>query len=424
MLRSKEPREPSNGSGRPPTLRLLVITMLYEPDNVGIATIASDMCVALAERGHDITVYTTYPFYPEWRHKSDASPWRIQRETIANVNIRRHGLFVPANPSRILPRLMHELSFPISLMRSLFDRGPYDAVMVYCPLLGSVAFAAFRKLWYREPLWVNIQDIPTDAAVASGINRSRIFHRMASTVQKFLLGRGEVWSSISPDMVERLNAIKPAKTTIQTFPNWLTGSLRDQVQELPSKIGTPPHRPLKLLYCGTIGKKQGLLDFCERIRSLKMEFQFQIRGAGSEAEAIKKWVEVGQDTRFEFGELLPESEFVRAIHAADWFVVPEKSGAGCSFLPSKIIPSISAGTPILAISDRSGPLGREVIQNGVGMVVEWSHLNQLPSALAEFALEPARFETLQKNCMEHAKLYNRDHAIDRLELLLLACKRS
>ena len=400
-------------------MRLLVITMLYEPDCVGIAAIASDMCAGLAERGHDVTVYTAYPYYPEWRRKSNVSPWRIRQESIRGVQVRRHGLYIPAKPSRLLPRMLHELSFPVSLMRSLAERQSFDAVMVYCPLLGSVAFAALRKMFFREPLWVNIQDIPADAAAASGFSRSRLFRGFAAFGQKCLLNCGEVWSTISPDMIRRLDAIKTAKTSLHLCPNWLTESLQWQIQQLPSKVAKPPHHPTKLLYCGTIGKKQGLLEFCRKLKTLDIDFRFQIHGGGGESEAVRRWVEASGDVRFDFAALLPEPEFVQAIHAADWFVVPEKPQSGFSFFPSKLIPCMSVGTPVLAICDRAGSLGREVTEHELGILVEWSRLDQLPAQFARYCRNPSLFTTLQKNCLRRAQAYDRDDALERLEHLLL-----
>ncbi len=402
------------------SLRLLVVTMLYEPDCVGIAAVASDMCVALAERGNDVTVYTTYPYYPEWTLKRDVNPWRVQKESIANVKVRRFRLFVPSNPSRLLPRLLHELSFPLSLMRSLFYRERFDVVMVFCPLLGSVAFAAVRKLLYREPLWVNVQDIPAEASRAAGIHQSKAIHYLGSLAQKCLLNRGETWSSISPGMVAQLESIKREKTAVHLSPNWLTGSLATHVRQLPDKAGKRPHNPVKLLYCGTVGKKQGLREFCRAIACYDFDFHFQIHGAGSEADAVRKWVERSGDARFGFAGLLPEAEFVRAIHDADWYVISEKQGAGFSFLPSKLIPGISVGTPVLAISDSTSPLGREVTSNGIGVNVEWSQLDELPGQLIAFEEAPERFTRLQERCLRRAKVYGREAAIDRIEKLLLA----
>jgi colanic acid biosynthesis glycosyl transferase WcaI len=401
-------------------IKLLVVTMLYEPDCVGIAAIASDMCAGLAERGNDVTVYTTYPYYPEWTLKRDVNSWRVQQESIANVDVRRFGLFVPSNPSRLLPRLLHELSFPLSLMRSLFHCQRFDVVMVFCPLLGSVAFAAVRKLFYREPLWVNIQDIPAEASRASGINRSKAFHYLGSFAQKYLFNRGEVWSSISPGMVTQLEAIKEEKTTVHLFPNWLTRSLYTHVRQLPRKVGRQPRKTVKLLYCGTIGKKQGLRKFCQAISSYDFDFHFRIHGEGGAAAEVRNWVKRSGDTRFEFSGLLPEADFVRAIHDADWFVISEKQGAGFSFLPSKLIPCISVGTPVLAISDSTSPLGREVSNNGIGISLEWSQLDELPGQVIELGQAPERFTRLQESCLSHAKVYCREEAIDRMEKSLLA----
>jgi len=402
------------------SLKLLVVTMLYEPDRVGIAAVASDMCEALAARGHDITVYTTYPYYPEWKLKCSANPWRIQEESIAQVKVRRHGLFIPSHPSRLLPRVMHELSFPISLMRSLFRRERYDAVVVFCPLLGSVVFAAVRKLFFREPLWVDIQDLPAEAGLASGINRSRILHRIVGLVQKYLFRCGEVWSSISPEMVAQVETLKAKGTTVHLVPNWLIDSLAEHVQRLPSKIGRQPQGRCKLLYCGTIGNKQGLREFCQQLQATcHGNFHFQIHGEGSEARAVKTWIEQSGDQRFEFGGLLPDAEFIRKIHDADWFVISEKPGAGFSFLPSKLIPCISAGTPVIAISDHSSPLGHEVATQGLGIAIEWARLDQLPRELAEYRRSPEKFTLLQQNCLHRASAFDREAAIDRVEQVLL-----
>lgn len=400
-------------------LKLLIITMMYKPDCVGIAAIASDMCEALAERGHDVTVYTTFPYYPEWKLKTKIRRWRAQKELVDGVKVRRHRIFVPSNPSRLVPRLFHELSFPLSLAGSLFRRQKYDVVMVYCPLIGGIVFAALRKMIFRDPLWVNIQDIPVQAAAASGIIRSSLAARFASAIQRFVFNRADVWSSISPDMVDQLDTLRRAEQPIHLCPNWLTRSLHEQIRRLPQKTGRHPQGPVKLLYCGTIGNKQGLLQFCENLRECKGEFQFQIRGAGSQAEEVRQWVESCSDKRFTFDILLSQSEFVHAIHSADWFVVPQKSSSGNAFFPSKLIPAMSVGTPILAVTDCDGPLYHEVAQQGIGLVVPWSKVTGLTDELDSVQRIPGRFAELQKNCLRRSETYQREIAIDQFETLLL-----
>lgn len=402
-------------------MNLLVISMLYEPDFVGIAAVASDMCAELASRGHDVTVYTAYPYYPEWERKSAANPWRIQQEEIGDVKVRRHGLFIPSKPSKLLPRIAHELSFPLSLTRSIFHRGQFDVVMVFCPLLGSVAFAALRKIFYREPLWLNIQDLPAEAGRATGINRSKLFHYLGTTVQRALFTQAEVWSSISPEMVSQLERIKSEKTVLHFCPNWLIGSLADKVARLPCKVGRPPRRPLELLYSGTIGKKQSLVQFCRALSACEFDFRFQICGDGSEADGLRQWARESSDSRFHIGGLLPEAEFVQTMNEIDLFVITEMHGAGASFLPSKLIPCVSTGTPVLAIADHSGPLGSEIAQNEIGLALEWSDLASLPQRLEQLARDPGLFAKYQENCLARAQFFHRDTAIDNIEERLFAC---
>lgn len=405
-------------------LKLLVISMLYEPDCVGIAAIASDMCAALADRGHEVTVYTSYPYYPEWKRKSSASYWRVHREVVRNVDVRRYGMFIPSNPSRLIPRLLHEISFPVSLIRSLADRRHFDVVMAYCPLLGTVMFSALRKMLFGDPLWVNVQDIPVEAATASGIIQCPLLGRLGARLQSSILNHGDVWSSISPHMVEQLEGIKAPNTPLHLCPNWLTNGLNAEVGKLPIKVGQGPNRPLQLLYCGTIGKKQDLLAFCRELSRSTLDFRFQIRGHGGEASALRNWLQASPDSRFDFADLLSDADFVGAIHQADWFVIPQKSGVGNSFFPSKLIPSIFVGTPVLAISDHSGPLVEEVRDHHLGLAMHWSELDKLPSALMALQQEPARFHELQRNCLKRAEVYHRDHAIDRLERLLIQLRTS
>jgi colanic acid biosynthesis glycosyl transferase WcaI len=402
---------PANGQ-----VRLLVITNLFFPDRGGGASVFSDLCFGLQERGWDVTVFTTHPYYPEWRRKSDQSPWRIQEELIRGIKVFRHGLHVPANPSKLWPRLLYELSFGASLTRSLFRGGKFDIVMVYCPMAGAVLFAAVRTWLLREPLWLNVQDIPADAAAASGISQSGLFNRTAAWAQEFLFNRADVWSTISPIMSERLLSMRQRKQPLHVCPNWLNESLAACLEKIPSKVGRLPAPPVRLLYAGNIGKKQGLLEFCRNLAGTSLNFQFRIHGNGGEADAIKTWGAAQSDARFSFGEFLDEPGFLNALHDCDVFVISEKPDSGASFIPSKLIPAIATGTPIFAKCDRSGPLGREIEEANLGMMIERD--DELEPALAKISEDNAQFVQFQKNCLQRAQTYRRDFAISRFQTLL------
>lgn len=395
-------------------MRLLVITNLFHPDRGGGASVFSDLCFGLAERSWEVTVFTTHPYYPEWRRKSAASPWRIQRETIRGVKVRRFGLYIPGSPSRLLPRLLFESSFGLSLTRGLFGRR-FDAMMVFCPMFSEVLFAAARRFLRREPLWLNIQDIPADAAAGTGISRSPLFNRAARWLQEACFNQADVWSTISPVMMERLAGLRRLNQPLHLCPNWLNESMATCLASLPSKTGREPSRPIKLLYAGNIGKKQGLLDFCRSLAASPIQFQLRIHGNGGEAESIRSWIQSLNDSRFSFGEFLDEPGFVRALHETDFFLITERPGSQGSFIPSKLIPSIATGTPLLTVCEESGPLGQEMREAGLGLRIDWDDVaTRLPVEFAQLEANPARFTEWQENALKRSRLYSRDTAIPRM----------
>lgn len=401
-------------------MRILVITNLFFPDRGGGASVFSDLCFGLHERGWNVTVFTAQPYYPEWKRKSTVSPWRIQEESVQGVRVFRHGMYIPKFPSKLIPRMLFELLFGASLMRSLLRGGRFDRVIVFCPMLGAVGFAAVRKIIWRDPLWLDIQDIPAEAAAASGISRSVLFNKMAMFFQRCLFNRADVWSTISPVMLDRLTLQRSRNQPLYLCPNWLNGSLAERVAEIPSKVGRLAGNPPKLLYAGNIGKKQELLEFCQRLQNLKMDFEFKIHGNGGEAATVQNWVEERKDKRFKFGPFLDEKGFTEALHNTDIFVITEKSGSGASFIPSKLIPCISTGTPILAICDKSGPLGREMSEASLGTVVEWNEIGEMTEKIGHL-IEKLKF--YQEHCLAHSRIYSRNEAIGKFAQLLVGmCK--
>jgi len=396
-------------------MRILVVTNLFHPDRGGGASVFSDMCYGLAERGHSVTAYAAYPYYPEWQNKSGANMWRVADETVHGVEVRRFGMYLPKNPSAFVPRVLFELSFMLSLMRSLFYFRRFDVVMVYCPVMGAVAYSAVRKLFYREPTWLNIQDIPADAAAASGISRNRFTKGLGQFAQTLLFNSADVWSTIAPKMVERISSLRRRNQPVHFVPNFLNRSMEQAVAEHPSKLGRPVSRPLKLLYAGNIGKKQGLLEFCRRLKGSDLPFSFKIHGDGGEAHAVRDWVASQNDPRFQFEAFLDERGFVAALVDADFFVITEKPGVGASFIPSKLIPCIATGTPVVCVCDVEGPLGQEVSRHELGITVEWSQFDQLLPRIAEAAASPERFATLQRHALQRAQTYGRAPIIESVE---------
>lgn len=393
--------------------RVLIIVNVFHPDRGGGAAVFTDLARGLAERGFAVTVRCAYPYYPEWCDKSGKNGWRIQRYEEEGVKVERYGIFIPSRPNRLFQRLVYESSFFFSLLRSLPRGRAYDMAMVFCPLVGAVAFATINKWVWRRPLWLNVQDLSATAAKAGGIARGRLVPAVLNAVQKGLFNRADVWSSISPVMIDRLLPLRTGKQPVLYLPNWLNASLAAEIRALPDRTRRPPADPVNLLYAGNIGTKQDLLRFCQALHASAARFMFRIHGDGGHAESVREWVEHTGDTRFSFGPFLDEAAFAAALHATDFFVITERSGSGGSFIPSKMIPGMAAGCPILAVCDADSPLGREMHNEEPGPCFAWERLGEVPEFLNGVAAQPERFFAWRQNAVRRGAHHDRDLVVDR-----------
>lgn len=398
-------------------MRLLVFSNLYDPDHAGGAAIYTDLCRELAARGHEVEVRCAYPYFPEWQDKSGHNDLRIRRTTEAGVQVARYGLVLPRDQRSTAHRLLYEASLLGSYSRSLHRGRRVDAVLafstMFSPVLSAVAFARTR----RVPVMVNVQDMSSSAAVASGLVGGRA-GRLLSWVERRAFAAADVLTGISPEMVGALEAMTGATGRVGYVPNWLNGSLAEAVAALPGKRGRPPSQPLKLLYAGNIGNKQGLLEFCKVAQASDASFHLTVHGSGPGADAVRAWGDGVGDPRFSFGPFLTEVDFTRALHDCDLFLITERTGSGTSYMPSKLIPAIATGTPILAVSDEGSSLGTEVRRFAIGPHLPWDAIDSLPDVLRR-AADAATIAAWSDHASARAADYGRTAVIDRVEQLLV-----
>lgn len=401
-------------------LRLLIVINNFPPDLAGGAAVIGDMCYGLAARGFDVTVRCAYPYYPEWRDKSGRNGFSIWRHEDRGVHVERYGLFIPYNPNTLWQRLLHELSFLLSLLRSLHRGRHFDVVMAYCPAVSCLAFGALNKLIWGRPLWLNVQDLAAEAATASGLVRRPWIGTLLRNVQSWFFNRADIWSTISPVMVERLTRMRKRQQPLLFIPNWLNESLQLAIEsECASSVVKQLHTPVRLLYSGNIGRKQDLLALLKILQQAEHPFEFAVHGSGAAAPEVEAWIRESSDPRFRFGPFLDERGFAGVLNWTDFFVITETGDSGASFMPSKLIPGICSGTPILAICDAAGPLGVEVLTYGLGPWLTWDKADSLPDILSAVGAEPNRYTDWVTNSLRRAGSYQRKAIIDRIEAGLI-----
>src|SRR5271154_6333789 len=94
-------------------MRILIYGINYYPELTGIGKYSGEMGAWLSNRGHDVSVITSNPYYPEWKIHDNYKGKLWNKEYIEGVKVYRCPLYVPKKVTTI-NRILHELSFQLS----------------------------------------------------------------------------------------------------------------------------------------------------------------------------------------------------------------------------------------------------------------------------------------------------------------------
>src|SRR2546428_3159018 len=158
-------------------MRLAVLSASYAPELTGIGPYSAELAEALARRGHDVRVISSFPFYPEWIPRVPPGTFFYRTERVDRVRVTRCRIYVPSRPGP-MRRLLHELSWlvaalPVVVQCSLWA----DAWVVVSPAFGSALIGACLARFSSAPVHLHVQDLVPDVALESGQITSRFVVR-------------------------------------------------------------------------------------------------------------------------------------------------------------------------------------------------------------------------------------------------------
>lgn len=396
-------------------MRIHQITHLFAPDELAGAALYTDLARYLGGQGHDIRVTTTFSYYPALRYRPEDRGVAWREETIEGIPVRRVGMALP-QPHKGWRRLVPEISYLAALSRhGRFQGWTPDVVVAACPMLAQATVQRWLYARHRMPCLVILQDSMAHAATELGIIRNPVLGRMLHAFERWSLSAATRISTISEGMAERVNAITRGRVPCTVVPNWIHQSLADTIARRREIAGPRVRR--RLFYSGNFGVKQGLPAFLADLLSARGAWTIDLHGAGAEADTLRRETD-GWGTWLRIGPLLDEAAYVDHLLRTTACVVTQMPGVGANFLPSKLLPALAAGTPVLAVCEPASPLGREVQAGRFGAVVEPRNPGMLSDVLREWESRPDVLTQLSENALAHAKRFSRVEICGRYEQIL------
>lgn len=400
-------------------MRILIYSTYYFPELVGIGKYNAEMAEWLARQGHEVSVVTAPPFYPNWQVQSPYRSWAYHAERINNVNIYRSPLWVPSRPNGV-KRLLHLLSFtlfsfPLLLLQLL--KRPDVILLVEPPLFCAPQAWLIARL-FGSKAWLHIQDFEVDAAFELGLIRANWMRRFALGIECWLMRRFDLVSSISPNMLDKVLAKGIAAEHVAMLPNWVDTAEIFPLNRLSSyreELGIGSDVCVAL-YSGNMGEKQGLdvLLNIAKLLSHQHKLLFVLCGDGAARARLVKQADEMKNVKWL--PLQPTEQLNELLNLADIHLLPQKEGVSDLVMPSKLLGMMASGKAILAMVEENTQLAQEV--RLCGKVVHPGQIEEIATVLLELATQPEERFRLGKLSLKAVKKWDKDQILSNFESTL------
>ncbi|MEP2279881.1 WcaI family glycosyltransferase, partial [Maribacter sp.] len=396
--------------------RILLIGYNYSPELTGIGKYSGEMMEWLSKKGHECSVITSYPYYPQWKVQApyNKKKNRYLKENIlvgksqSLIKVYRCPMYVPKKPTG-LKRILSDVSFFISalilLIYFLFKK-KFDLVISVAPTFLSGVLGAFYKILKNTRHVHHVQDLQIEAALKLGMIKSKYLINILLHVECFIFRNSDRISSISLSMIDKIE--KKCKKKVFYLPNWTDNSLffpMDNKAELKRKFGYKEEDQI-IVYSGAIGEKQGLeiiLDSAQEFTQ-NNHIKFLICGSGPYQLVLKEKASQLNLHNISFLPLQPKEVFNDFLNMVDIHLVIQKANASDLMMPSKLTTILSVGGIALITATENTDLFRLVDSHKMGHLIQPEDKNALTSGI-NYLISNKKLFTLKENAHIYASQF-------------------
>lgn len=398
-------------------MKLLVSSMTFAPDHSGISLYATDFAAFAAEQGHQVTVVTTFSWYPKWIKRPEDKGKLFQTDLYKGIKVLRGYLYVPKKVTT-LTRMLQEISFILFTLINFTRAGRHDTIVLFTtPINLGLVGVLFRKLWGAK-LVINVQDLQLDAAKSLGMIGRLPIVEVMNGVEKYSYEHADLVTSISTAMVDIIAKKGIVKEKLYLWPNWINvAEANNQGIKGEFRKKFPKYRDKTIIgYAGNIGIKQGLSVLIDLSKEFKHrdDLIFLIIGQGGDIVNLRTYAQEKQTKNLDFIDFLSQEDYFNFLSDADIVFLSQKKDSGDVYFPSKLLGIMAKEKLIFISADKESEIYRVVTDNKVGASADFGDLAKMQSLLNSYLQEKGQFEPYQKNAYEFVQQFDREFVLKAL----------
>lgn len=372
-------------------MQVLIVTNYFAPEGGAASLRLTRLARQLHRRGHEVTVLTSLPHYPQGRIHDDYRGRLTVTTDLDGIRVVQTWLLATSSP-RISRKLVSQLSFMVSaLLRGIALPRPDVVLVEGQPVFTGIAGALLATL-KRRPFVLNVSDLWPDHLLSVGaLSATHPAYRLARRIVDTMYRRAAAIVAMSPRWAEIIDSQIERPAAATTIYN---GVDLDRFRPgLDSSEFRRKHALDNQKICSFIGTFSTQYDFDVMLRvaaALSEDDQVQMVfiGQGSQEAVLRQHLDRSANIRWI--PWVSADEVPQAWHASyvTYFALrdhPLYRGT----IPAKLYEATASGVPIVAAMEG---VGAELVEaSGAGVTVACGDAAGLGRALQEIlADETAR----------------------------------
>jgi len=333
-------------------MRILIVSQYFYPENFKVNDIVFDF----VKKGHDVTVLTGKPNYPNGRFFEGYSFFGRNKETIKGANVVRVPLFPRFNGSGKYLAINY-LSFLFFTFFAIHFRikGKFDVVFSHLP---SPLTSAIPGIWLKQkfnaPLILWVLDLwPESVSANSNIKAGFLINRLKKIVNYIYKNSDKILVSSDSFKTSVVSNFDVDENKVEYFPNWaedvftLTHKTQLKLPDLP--------KGFNIMFAGNLGDSQDFEAILNAAEITKQNINWVLVGDGRKAEWIKKQKALRElDNVYMLGRF-PLKEMPHFFSRADVLLVSLKDDPTfAKTIPAKVQAYMASGKIILGMLNGEG----------------------------------------------------------------------
>ena len=383
------------------SIRILIVSMNYEPEVTGIAPYVKSLVQKLQESNR-VHVMTTHPHYPTWKIFPGYKGLTM-KSSEQNLRVTRLRHYIP-NPPIGIRRLLSELSFSLRVFLGRTSH-PKLAVLLSPSLLSSATLLVKLKIFSPKTkaiIWV--QDIYTLGLVetAQGNSLTRILFKYLEKWTMLNSSHIVVIHDRFQRYIQNEFGISPEK--ISQIPNWNHVSIALSETRIDRDYFGWSKDKIVVLHTGNMGTKQGLANVVLAARMAEergLPIHFVLMGNGGEFANLTKLSE--GLSNLEFLESVSDELYPQVLKLSDILLVSQIKGVSDMAVPSKLTSYFQSGKPVVASVDKNGITALEIVSANAGVIVDPENPEELLKSIGQLYSKPDQMRYYGVQAKEYAE---------------------